>query len=424
MDKVKTVDLLERYPALNFLFPEPKQPIFKNDLIAVTRAAADKVATVFNMLVAPGRDIEQPTAQRFVLQCVMALFSEDFGLLPKNLFTELLYDCKKGASSYDLIGALFHQMNSPTPAKGGRFKRVPYFNGGLFAIVDPVDLNGDELDLLLAASKENWAKVKPPIFGTLFQGSMKKEERHAYGAHFTSEADINKVISATIEKPWRTRQQSAKSLKELIALKKDLRAYKVLDPACGSGNFLYLAYLQLRRLENDLLSQSYEQFGKRSIKPITSIPSVSLFQFHGIDNNGFAVELAKVTLLLAKEIALRETASKFQAAPEHLLEKELPLDNLDANIRCDDALFCSWPKAQAIIGNPPYQSKNKIVAELGRSYVDKVRMKYPGVPGRADYCVYWFRRAHDELPESGRAGSLAQIPFVRIFREKAGSTTL
>jgi type II restriction/modification system DNA methylase subunit YeeA len=275
----------------------------------------------------------------------MALFSEDFRLLPKDIFTELLYDCKKGASTYDLIGALFHQMNSPTAAKGGRYKDVRYFNGGLFAIVDPVDLNGADLELLLEASKENWAKVKPPIFGTLFQSSMNKEARHAYGAHFTSEADINKVVSPTIEKPWRARLEGAKSLKELIQLKKELRAYSVLDPACGSGNFLYIAYLQLRRLENDLLAQAYEKFGKRSVKPITNIPSISLFQFYGIDNMPFAVELAKVTLLLAKEIALQETAAKFQGAQEHLLDKELPLDNLDANVRCDDALFCAWPSS-------------------------------------------------------------------------------
>jgi len=418
LDSVKTVDLVNRYSALNFLFPEPKEPIFKNDLIAVTRAAADKVAAVFNSLVARGEDSER--AQRFVLQSVMGLFAEDIRLLPKDLFTELLSACKKGASTYDFIGGLFHQMNSPTAARGGRYKDVRYFNGGLFSAVDPVDLNGAEVELLLEASKENWAKVKPPIFGTLFQSSMKKEARHAFGAHFTSEADINKVVSATIEKPWRARLESSKSLRDHIDLKKHLRSYHVLDPACGSGNFLYIAYLQLRRLENDLLAQAYEQFGNRGVKSLTSIPSVSLFRFYGIDNIPFAVELAKVTLLLAKEVALRETAARFQGAQEHLLERDLPLDNLDKNIRCDDALFSKWPKVQAIIGNPPYQSKNKIVRELGRGYVDAVRAKYPDVPGRADYCVYWFRRAHDELPENGRAGLVGTNTIRQNFSREGG----
>lgn len=194
----------------------------------------------------------------------------------------------------------------------------------------------------------------------------------------------------------------------------------MLDPACGSGNFLYLAYLQLRRFENEVLIQAHEQFGKRGAKRIGQMPTISLRQFHGIDHIGFAVELAKVTLLLAKELALHETAAKFKGAQEHLLDKDLPLDNLDENIQCADALFSKWPKVDAIIGNPPYQSKNKIVRELGREYVDAVRSRYPEIPGRADYCVYWFRRAHDELPPSGRAGLVGTNTIRQNFSRQGG----
>jgi type II restriction/modification system DNA methylase subunit YeeA len=241
VDTVKTTDLPDRYTALNFLFPEGKQPVFKNDLVAVTRVAAAKVATVFNSLVT--RREERGRAQRFVLQCVMGMFSEDFGLLPKDLFTELLADCKKGQSSYDLLGSLFQQMNSPAAARAGRLKNVRYFDGGLFATVEPIELSTEELGLLVEASSENWSKVKPAIFGTLFQSSMDKDERHAYGAHFTSEAEISKVISATLERPWRERLKTARTLKDFVAIKASLQDYRVLDPACGSGNFLYLASL-------------------------------------------------------------------------------------------------------------------------------------------------------------------------------------
>ena len=150
------------------------------DTVAVgeTRAAADKVAGVFNSMVARGESREQ--AQRFALQCVVAMFSEDAELLPRDLFSELLDECKGGESTYDLVGGLFRQMNNPSPARGGRYKGIRYFNGGVFQTIEPVELVPDEIDLLLAASAENWSKVQPPIFGTLFQSSMDKEERHAF----------------------------------------------------------------------------------------------------------------------------------------------------------------------------------------------------------------------------------------------------
>jgi hypothetical protein len=192
VDRMALVELPERYTALNFLFPDKREPQFGNNRVDVTRAAADKVARVFNSTVA--RDENRTTAQRFILQCVVALFSEDFDLLPRGLFTELVNECRDGASTYDLIGGLFRQMGDPRPARGGRFRGVAYFNGGVFDTVDPVDLTPDEVELLADATSENWGKVQPQIFGTLFQSSMGEAERHAYGAHFTSEADIQKAV--------------------------------------------------------------------------------------------------------------------------------------------------------------------------------------------------------------------------------------
>ena len=193
VDRIGLDQLPDRYTAFNFLFPEDRKPLFNNDRVAVPREAADRVAQVFNAIVERGEDRER--AQRFVLQCVVAMFSEDFDLLPRGLFSELLSDCQNGQSPYDLLGSLFHQMNAEKPPRGGRFKNVSYFNGGLFDTIDPVDLNKDEVSLLLKASSENWSKVAPPIFGTLFQSSMDAEQRHAYGAHFTSEADIQKIVA-------------------------------------------------------------------------------------------------------------------------------------------------------------------------------------------------------------------------------------
>lgn len=420
VDKLSIEELPQRYTALNFLFPVEKKPLFGNDRVAVTRAAADKVASVFNSLIA--RKEDRQSAQLFVLQCVMAMFAEDFGLLPRGLFTELVNECVGGDSSYDLIGGLFRQMNDPTPARGGRFKDVSYFNGGLYKTVDPIELNASEVRLLAEAVKEDWSRVEPPIFGTLFENSMGKEERHAYGAHFTSEADIYKVVNPTISRPWRVRIEGADKLRELLALRDELLNFKVLDPACGSGNFLYIAYRELKRVEMDLLEKIHANF-KRAETKVGTTPLVSLRQFYGIDSNPFAVELAKVTLMLAKELALKESRTVIDAVQADLplqMDRALPLDNLDSNIRCEDALFAKWPEVQAIIGNPPYQSKNNMQQEFSPAYVNKLRAQYPEVPGRADYCVYWFRRAHDELPAEGRAGLVGTNTIRQNYSRQGG----
>lgn len=418
LDKLRIEDLPDRYTALNFLFPEERRPLFNNDRVAVTRAAADKVASVFNALMARKEDRER--AQRFILQCVFSAFAEDFGLLEKGFFTELIHDCLGGmGSAYDLIGGLFRQMGSADPAAGGRFKGVPYFNGGLFNVVHPFELKEEELELLRQAVSENWARVQPPVFGTLFQQSLGKAQRHALGAHFTSEADIQKIVLPTIVRPWRKRLDDISSPEDAASFLDALRSYAVLDPACGCGNFLYIAYRELKRIEMDAVMRLRQLVRRRRVR-VVSAP-ISVRQFHGIDIFPFAVELAKVTLLLAKELAIKEEEKKLGSSQQDFqFDRPLPLDNLDENLRCDDALFCAWPEADAIIGNPPYQSKNKMQGEFGRDYVNRVRARFPDVSGRADYCVYWFRRAHDELATGGRAGLVGTNTIRQTYSREGG----
>jgi len=420
VDKIKTGDLSRRYTALNFLFPEEKRPLFGNNRVEVTREAADKVAHIFSALVTRGED--RIRSQRFILQIVVAMFSEDVDLLPRGLLLELLEDCRQGGSSYDLIGGLFRQMNTPERARGGQFTSVDYFNGGLFKVIDPIDLNPHEIDLLIEAAQEDWSRIQPAIFGTLFQNSMDKEERHAYGAHFTSEADIQRVVLPTIVKPWRERIEQASTLKDLLALREEIQRFHVLDPACGSGNFLYVAYRELNRTELELLAKIHTNFGTKTKDKVGTTSLVSIRQFHGIDRHDFGVELAKVTLLIAKELALKEAETWVQSQQIELplSLKALPLDNLDENICCDDALFSNWPKAQAIISNPPYQSKNRMQRELGRAYLNRVWQNFPDVPKRADYCVYWFRRTHDALLDGCRAGLVGTNSIRENYSRQGG----
>lgn len=405
VDRVKLEELPLRFPALNFLFPEAPEPIFGNDREAVTRAAADGVAQVFNSLV---KRVDRPQAQRFILQLMVAMFAEDMDLLPSGIVHRLIEDCRKGrGNSYDLLGGLFRQMDTREPARGGLFRDVPYFNGGLYATVEPIELRESELALLAEAETKDWSKVNPAIFGALFQGSMDAEERHAYGAHYTAEADILRVVQPTIVRPWLERIESARTLKELLELRQELLRFRVLDPACGSGNFLYVAYRELVRLELALHLKLREVASERDFKrAVKTLSLISPRQFHGIDRDSFGIELAKVTLLLAKKLALDEAAESLerQQLDLELGETAIPLDNLDVNFLCGDALFVSWPEVDAIVGNPPYQSKNKMQAEFGRAYLNDLRKRFPEMPGRADYCVFWFRRAHDHLKPGQRAG--------------------
>lgn len=408
LDKIRIENLLDRYNALNFLFPKPKKPLFHNNLIDVTESAATSVSQVFRRMIARGENRQR--SQRFILQIVFAMFAEDIKLLPYGFFTELLNECTDSETAFDLLGNLFRQMASSEQARGGRFKDVDYFNGGLFREVDPVELNEGDLALLRKATEQNWRKVHPAVLGTIFQESMGDEEQHATGSHFTFEIDIYKVVYPTIILPWRKKIEKAKTLKELQALRKEVLTYRVLDPACGSGNFLYVAYRELKRIEIDILNKIHQNFGADAARKVGVQTLVSPTQFFGIDNNFFAVELAKVTLMLAKELSIKEAESLIetkQLGLELRMEAALPLDNLDNNLITADSLFTDWPEVDVIIGNPPFQSKNKMQKEFGVEYVERLRNAYPMIPGRADFCVYWFYKAHLHLIEGQYAGLVA-----------------
>ncbi|KAF0101856.1 MAG: DNA modification methyltransferase-like protein [bacterium] len=400
VDRVTLADLPHRHGPLAFLFQKPRTPVFGNDQEKVTRQAADLLAELFNALVTRG--IPRDTAQRFTLQSLMCLFAEDIGLLEKYFFARLLDDCDTPAKRYDLIGGLFSEMNTPGKTAGGRFKGVDYFNGGLFAQPARLELTDDELDLLKNAARFDWSLVRPEIFGTIFEHSLGAEQRHAYGAHFTSPADIMKIIGPTIVEPWREQIEGAKTLKRLEELLARLENFRVLDPACGSGNFLYIAYRELKRLE----ARIYERIGEFASRNAAQRPFgfVTARNFFGMDIQPFAVELAKVTMMLAHKLAIDEL---------HVTENALPLDNLDANFLIGDALIAPdgrrapWPHADVIIGNPPFLGAKRLKPEHGADYVNAVRRLYPEVPGMADYCVYWFRRAHDHLPTCAAADPVA-----------------
>ncbi|MBK9149236.1 MAG: class I SAM-dependent DNA methyltransferase [Flavobacteriales bacterium] len=421
-DKVKLEDLAKHKQSFTFLLPRPTVPVFRTNRVDVTDKAARKVSEVFRSM--SKRGVPRETAMHYTMQCILAMFAEDVELLPDKIFTRLIAECDaeagsgpdKCAKSFDLIAGLFRAMNEEGITEAGKYRGVDYFNGGLFQKITPVELTKHEVGMLDAACMHDWSKVNPAIFGSFFEGGMEAGERHAAGAHYTYEIDIKKIVDPVIVQPFQKaialaleEKAPLDALYKVLAL---LRAFRVLDPACGSGNFLFVAYREMKKLEKQLLALIRQHStkaadAKRLREFLEREPYVSTRQFYGMDIKSNAVEVAKVTLMTAKELWCTEHGEDYDR------EKALPLDNLDANIQCVDALLNTdgtqraWPEVEAIIGNPPYQSKNKMQQEFGAEYVAKLHTAYPEVPGRADFCVYWFRRAHDHLKEGQRAGLVA-----------------
>jgi SAM-dependent methyltransferase len=398
VDKVPVSQLPERAGAFAFMELADRVPVFRNNQVEITEKAAIRMGLLFRELKERGQKqgFDELSAQRFILQCVLAMFAEDRGLLPQDMFISCVQDCLSGANSYDVLGGLFREMNQPGIPPAGRYKGVDYFNGGLFNTIHPIELTRGELEILDVCGRQDWSKVRPAIFGNIFEAATDKQKRHAHGIHFTSEADIMQIVRPTISKYWESRVEAAATIAELSALRMELQSYRVLDPACGSGNFLYIAYQELKRIEQ-LLLEKLSQRRRGEIAQI-EISFVTPAQFYGIDINPFAVELARVTLAIGRKIAIDNLG---------LREPALPLDMLDKNIICQDALFVKWQKADAIIGNPPFLGGKHARIVLGDDYMERVFERFPEMRDSVDFCSYWFRLAHEQLGENGRAGLVA-----------------
>ena len=403
VDIILLENLSKRLPAFAFMEEKTSIPIFQNNQVEITEKAARRLGDVLHSLLERGEKNNYQKysvfqAQKFILQCVLAMYAEDIGLLPPAIFTRCVQEClQDNANSYDVIGGLFKAMNEQGITPDGKYEGVNYFNGGLFTEIHPIKLELGELRLLQVCCEQNWSKVRPSIFGNLFEGALKytdkskdkkQKQRHIHGVHFTSESDIRSIVIPTIRDYWLSRIDHSNTPEELQNLHEELVNYKVLDPACGSGNFLYVAYQELKYIEQVLL----DKLGNPQI-----IKKVSPQQFYGMDINSFAVELAKVTLMIGRKVAIDQLG---------LNEPSLPLDQLDSNIICTDALFTDWINADAIIGNPPFLGSKHIRLTLGDDYAETLFNKFPDVKD-VDFCSYWFRIAHHNINDNGRVGLVA-----------------
>jgi hypothetical protein len=368
-------ELPEHREALAFLVG--RHPFFESQA-ALTRDAVVRVTGLYHRLEERLHE-DVDSVRDFVLQCVWTMFAEDLGMLGGRVFSDRLDDliADPRRSTADDLGQLFHWLATPGGAPShGVYAGTPYADGGLFETPARLHLEPDEVTMLREAASFDWARVEPAIFGALLEGTLGPERQWALGAHYTSEADILKCVLPTVIEPWRERIGNLETVEEVEAAERELLDYVVLDPACGSGNFLYVAYRALRQLEVELRERGREIRARAGLRPPADTRYFPLSNMKGIEIEPFAVRLARVTLWMGHKLAVDELG---------LAEEVLPLADL-SGIQLADALEIEWPRADAIVSNPPYHGSQQIRRELGDDYAEWLKAKF-GI-GLKDYCVY------------------------------------
>jgi type II restriction/modification system DNA methylase subunit YeeA len=404
----------------------------------VTEQAAAHFARLAQLLRKYG-NAPQPTAH-FLIRLLFCLFAEDAGILPDGLFTTLVTKPHKTASAFsEQLSQLFAAMTT-----GGPFgvADIPHVDGGLFNDAATLDLGSDGLRLLAEVSGLDWSAIEPAIFGTLFERGLDPDKRSQLGAHFTAEADIRLVVEpvlmAPLRRKWARIRAHALALAErrgqgtgvrsqararlereifagLRAFRAELAAVRVLDPACGSGNFLYVSLRLLLDLEREVINLAV------ALGDSLAFPLVTPGQLRGIEINPYAFELAQVTIWIGYIQWLRENG--FGLPTEPILKPLETIQQMDAILAAGDRgqetgdrgqeagdREPAWPAAEVIVGNPPFLGGNRIRKELGDAYVDALFACYAGrVPAFADLVCYWFEKARAQIAagQAQRAGLLA-----------------
>jgi type II restriction/modification system DNA methylase subunit YeeA len=393
----------------------------------LTQDAARRFANLAQGL--HGRGFEPHTVAHFLNRLLFCLFAEDCDLLPRQLFSRLLESAAKAPQHGEaMLKDLFEAM-----AKGGAcaFEVIDWFNGGLFNDSETLPLSADEFKQLLALSRLDWSDIEPAIFGTLFERGLDPAKRSQLGAHYTDRESIMRLINPIIREPLLSEWEAVKgeiqkdktkgrnkAQKAYIGFLERLRQFRVLDPACGSGNFLYLALQTLKDLEHQAILEA-ETLGLPR-----QFPSVGPEAVHGIELNPYAAELARVTVWIGEIQWMLQHGYDLNRNPvlrplDTIEQRDAILDIPDvgrASARqgvLKDALQyieAQWPEADVIIGNPPFLGDKKMVSSLGEDYTNALRSCYKGrVPGGADLVCYWFEKArtHIETGKAKRAGLVA-----------------
>ena len=428
----------------------------------ITREIAARIATIAKQLEAAGQDPE--LVAKFLMRCLFTMFAEDVDLLPRRIFSDAFEGWIETPERFrPAIEELWEKMNDGGVLWGKG--KVWRFNGGLFNDPVAIDLNRHQLYALRTAAESNWAHVDPSIFGTLLERALDPKERHRLGAHYTPRAYVERLVRPTIEEPlrkeWETVRASVRTLvadnaageKEALRLLETfldrLAHVRILDPACGTGNFLYVSLDVLKRIENEVLDMVSNLGGGR----ITSYGRlVSPKQFLGIEIKRWAKEIAELVLWIGYLQWQLRTRGFANNPDEPILHDYHNIECRDAVLAYDEKAPClddngnpvtrwdgetmkrhpvtgedvpddsarmpvyryvnprkaEWPEAEFIVGNPPFIGGWRIRAELGTGYAEALRSTYFDLPESIDYVMYWWRLAA-ELTRAGRTRGFGLI---------------
>lgn len=437
----------------------------------VTREIAGKLA---QLAISLEGEHEAERVAAFLMRCLFTMFAEDVGLLPEKSFAQLLLDIEQDAGSFkQMVEHLWQTMNT------GGFsvilrKQIPHFNGGLFANPFAIALDKEQLRLLAEAAQYDWRDVEPAIFGTLLERALNPIERHKLGAHYTPRAYVERLVQPTVIEPLREEWDSVKvaavqlaedgqadkAIAEVEAFQRKLATVRILDPACGSGNFLYVTLELLKRLEGEVLNTRRDLGAAQAVLEMQGV-TVTPQQFLGIEVNPRAAAIAELVLWIG--YLQWHFRTRGQTNPPEPIIKNYH------NIECRDAVLAwerieplldkngqpvtrwdgrtmkthpttgeevpdetarvpahkyikprraAWPQADYIVGNPPFIGNKRMRFHLGDGYTDAIRSVYAkDVPKTADYVMFWWDTAA-RLTQSKKAqqfGLIATNSLTQVF---------
>lgn len=403
-----------------FTNPEKLKPQKTRQVL--TEEAAQRFALIAQRLRGRGHDAH--AVAHFVNRLVFCMFAEDVNLLPNKMFERMIKVSRPKPETFaSQASKLFAAMRT-----GGDvgFEQVEWFNGGLFDTDEALPLTWEDLDDLIRATQLDWSDIDPSILGTLFERGLDPEKRSQLGAHYTDRDKIMQIVQPVVVQPLLAEWAAIRAEMEAIidaapvatkdkllvggalaartrAFKKAeelrqgfldrLQNYRVLDPACGSGNFLYIALTELKNIEHRANLEAEALGLQRPALQVVGPENVL-----GIELNPYAAELARVSVWIGEIQWMRRNG--FEAARNPILRTLTNIENRDAVLN-PDGTRAEWPKADAVVGNPPFLGNKKMISELGEPYTKALRAAYVGVPGGIDLVCYWFVNSWEAM-QGGR----------------------
>jgi len=407
----------EQFSILHAVFHEPERLRPSKTIQAITEETAGKITDIAQAL--RSRGIEATRVARFLDRVVFCLFAEDVGLLPERIFTRVIENAGRDQARFRAtVGGLFAAM-----ATGGDFgaDRIAHFDGDVFKDAEALEVTSDELAMLAGITSLDWSAIDPSIFGTLFERALDPDKRSQLGAHYTSREDIETIVEPVVMGPlrreWAAVRDQATALLEGKATKRmnrkaaslirdflgRLQSVTVLDPACGSGNFLYVTLQKLKDIEKEVIVFAAPHFG--------FLPGVGPWQLYGIELSKYAFELAQMTVWIGYLQWVKRNG--FGQPQEPILRPMTTFECKDAvlDLQPDSVVQePEWPATEFIVSNPPFLGVRKLRDSVGDEYVEGLFTLWDGrVRAEADYCCYWFEkaRAQVEVGRSKRVGLLA-----------------